>query len=481
MRNSTTGLVDNRVLLEIPAAVRSVGANARRYRSIGLGLAASDVAAICLALTLAYWMRYGFRPLPMRELLLVAAAPVVWVLVFQAFSLYSLLHLPPAEEFRRTVGATGVGLVLLVMVSFWSKASFSRIWVALTWGAALLLELLSRRAWRIYLHRRRLDGRLTLRTLIIGSNGEAVQLATALGTSGLGFRPLGYVQLAGLTPAEDTLPVLGGVAQLRELISEQAVDCLFVASTLVPPEIVELVTRAARQQGVHVLVSANMSQVLSSRLSPQQIGSVVALALRPVRLTGTQAVAKRAFDVVAASILLLITLPVSLAAAIAIRLTSPGPVFFHQERVTRGGRTFHMHKFRTMTSGQPSDASQLDTGVPFFKLDEDPRITRIGHLLRKWSLDELPQLWNVIRGEMSLVGPRPLPTVQVASNLELLGPRHEVPAGMTGWWQINGRSDVVPEEAVRLDTFYIENWSLTFDLYILLKTFGTVINRKGAY
>jgi exopolysaccharide biosynthesis polyprenyl glycosylphosphotransferase len=481
MRNSATGLIENRVLLEIPEVVRSMGPSARRYRSIGLGLAATDIAAICVALTVAYWMRYGIRPLPMRELLLLVAAPVVWLLVFQAFSLYNLLHLPPAEEFRRTVGATGVGLVLLVMVSFWTKASFSRIWVALTWGVALLLELLGRRAWRIYLHRRRLDGRLALRTQIIGSTGEAIQLAKALGVSGSGFRPLGYVQPAGPAPAQDTLPVLGGIGQLRELISQQTIDCLFVASTLVPPEVVELVTRVARQKGVHVLVSANMSQVLSSRLSPQQIGSVVALALRPVRLSGTQVVAKRAFDVIAGSLLLLVTLPLSLAASIAIRLTSPGPVFFHQERVTRGGRTFRMHKFRTMRVGDPSGASELDTSVPFFKLDQDPRITPIGHLLRKWSLDELPQLWNVICGEMSLVGPRPLPTEQVATNLELLGPRHEVPAGVTGWWQINGRSDVAPEEAVRLDTFYIENWSLTFDLYILLKTISTVIQRKGAY
>jgi lipopolysaccharide/colanic/teichoic acid biosynthesis glycosyltransferase len=210
----------------------------------------------------------------------------------------------------------------------------------------------------------------------------------------------------------------------------------------------------------------------------QQVGPVIALSLRPVRLSGKQALAKRAFDLVLGSLVLLATLPIWLAAAIAIRLTSPGPVFFHQERVTKGGRIFKMHKFRTMREDLPAGA---DTTVPFFKLDQDPRITPVGHLLRKWSLDELPQLWNVIRGEMSLVGPRPLPAEQVAANLELLGPRHEVPAGMTGWWQINGRSDVAPTQAVRLDAFYIENWSLTFDLYITLKTLWTIIERKGAY
>jgi lipopolysaccharide/colanic/teichoic acid biosynthesis glycosyltransferase len=221
-----------------------------------------------------------------------------------------------------------------------------------------------------------------------------------------------------------------------------------------------------------------MTHVLSSRLVLQQVGSVIALSLRPVRLTGKQALAKRAYDLAVGSLLLLVSLPLWLVAAVAIRLSSPGSVLFHQERVTKGGRTFRMHKFRTMRQNLPSG---VDTTAPFFKLDQDPRITPVGHLLRKWSLDELPQLWNVIRGEMSLVGPRPLPSEQVAANLELLGPRHEVPAGMTGWWQINGRSDVAPTQAVRLDAFYIENWSLAFDFYIILKTISTVLERKGAY
>jgi exopolysaccharide biosynthesis polyprenyl glycosylphosphotransferase len=402
----------------------------------------------------------------------------VWVLVFKAFSLYSPMYISPADEFRRTVGATGVGLVLLAVLSFWSKSSFSRGWIGLTWVVALLLELLARRFWRLYQHRRKLDGGLALRTLIIGATGEAIRLAKTLATPGSGFLPLGYVQPQGADEAGDTLPVLGGIEQLRELIAEQSVDCLFVASTLVDSDALEVVSQAGRRQGVQVLVSANMNHVLSSRLTLQQVGSVIALALRPVRLTGTQAVAKRAFDLVVGSLGLVTTLPVWLAAAIAIRLTSPGPVFFHQERVTKGGRTFRMHKFRTMRQDLPADA---DTTVPFFKIDQDPRITRVGHLLRKWSLDELPQLWNVLRGEMSLVGPRPLPTEQVAANLQLLGPRHEVPAGMTGWWQINGRSDVAPTQAVRLDAFYIENWSLTFDLYIVLKTMSTVFERRGAY
>jgi exopolysaccharide biosynthesis polyprenyl glycosylphosphotransferase len=478
MRNPTNILVGNGALFEVPVAAPAQSATIRRYRDICLAMAASDGIVVCLALTLAHWVRHGVGPLPLPELILLVAAPLVWVLVFQAFRLYSPLHLSAAEEFRRTIGATGTGMVLLVMVSFWTKSSYSRIWIALTWALALMLELLTRRAWRFYLYRRKLDGRLALRTLIIGSTGEAVHLAQALGAPGSGFLPLGYVQPPGCLEAEDTLPVLGGTERLRELMGEQSVDCLFVASTVVRPEFVEQVAHAARQQGVHVLISANMTHVLSSRLALQQIGPVIALSLRPVHLTGKQAVAKRGFDLVLGSILLLVTLPIWLTAGIAIRLTSPGPVFFHQQRVTKGGRTFRMYKFRTMRDGL---TSSLDTTAPFFKLEDDPRVTPVGHLLRKWSLDELPQLWNVIRGEMSLVGPRPLIIEQVATNLELLGPRHEVPAGVTGWWQINGRNDVSPEEAVRLDAFYIENWSLMFDLYIILKTVSTVVERKGAY
>jgi lipopolysaccharide/colanic/teichoic acid biosynthesis glycosyltransferase len=197
-----------------------------------------------------------------------------------------------------------------------------------------------------------------------------------------------------------------------------------------------------------------------------------------VRLTGRQVMLKRGFDLVVASVGLILALPLFATIALAIRLTSPGPVFFRQQRVTKDGKVFQMHKFRTMRDG--ADRA-LDTSAPFFKVAADARLTPVGRLIRRTSLDELPQLWDVLVGNMSLVGPRPLPANQVAANVELLRERHEVPAGVTGWWQINGRSSLNPEAALALDRFYIENWSLGLDLYILLKTFGAVISGKGAY
>jgi exopolysaccharide biosynthesis polyprenyl glycosylphosphotransferase len=456
-----------------------IGDALRWYRTISVGLAVTDAACILAALLVSYQVRYSTtRPMPLRELAVVLAAPLLWVAVFRAFNLYAIQHLSPADEFRGIIGATSLGIVLVVMASYWSKSSFPRVWIGLSWLLVLLLEFATRRAWESYRLRLKRDGRLALRTLIVGTTGEATRLAQTLKDPTVGFTPIGYVRASDLSAPANSLPVVGDLGDLRRLVREQHADCFFVASTSVSVEDMFEVMQVARREGIEVRVSANLSQTLTSRLTLQKVGAGIALSIRPVRLTGMQAALKRAFDLVLASVALVVSLPLVLAIALAIRLTSRGPVFFHQERVTKGGRTFRMHKFRTM---RVDFDSPVDTSAPFFKLQADPRLTPVGRVLRRLSLDELPQFWNVLKGDMSLVGPRPLPADQVAANLELLGPRHEVPAGVTGWWQINGRSGVTPEEAIHLDQFYIENWSLPLDLYIVLKTFGAVLGQKGAH
>ncbi len=448
----------------------------RRYRVISLGLAATDALCIVAALIISYQLRYSTRPMPVRELAVVVVAPLLLVAVFRAFNLYAPQHLSPSDEFRGIIGATSTGLALLIIIAYWFSLSSTQAWFGLTWLLALLLELAARRGWEAYRQRLKWDGRLAFRTLIVGTTREAIRLTEILDDPASGFTPIGYVGAADPLVPTYGLAVVGDIRDLRKLVHEYNVDCLFVASTAVSAEDMRQVTRVASQEGTEVRVSANLSQTLTSRLALQKVGGAIALSIRPVRLTRTQAALKRAFDVVMASAALVVSLPVLAAIAIAIRLSSPGPVFFRQERVTKGGQVFQMLKFRTM---RIDIASPVDTSTPFFKLESDPRLTPVGRFIRKLSLDELPQFWNVLKGELSLVGPRPLPADQVAANLGMLSARHAVPAGVTGWWQINGRIGMTPEEAISLDLFYIENWSLSLDLYITLKTFGAVLATRG--
>jgi exopolysaccharide biosynthesis polyprenyl glycosylphosphotransferase len=217
----------------------------------------------------------------------------------------------------------------------------------------------------------------------------------------------------------------------------------------------------------------------------QSLGGVTALSLRPVRLTGTQAVIKRAFDIVVAGIGLVLLSPVLAAIAVSVKLTSPGPVLFRQKRVGHRGRPFTMLKFRTMQVGADSMVDELraEHGVEdlMFKMKDDPRVTRVGRVLRKVSLDELPQLINVVIGDMSLVGPRPPLPEEVTRYEDWQFDRLEVPPGISGLWQVSGRSDLSFEDCVRLDLFYIENWSLAYDLYILAKTIPVLVSKRGAY
>jgi len=456
----------------------------RRYQSVALGLAASDVLCLVVALLVAYFVRWGLRPMDTAYYVVLVAAPLLWISVFHGFGLYAPQHLSASEEFRRTIGAASMGVIMVVVASYWWKYDFPRQWVGLMWLLVLVFELFVRRVWRWYSYRLKSDGRLAMRTLIIGTNDEAGRLSHALRGEGLGFDPIAFVATSGPLISPDGLPVAGRIDDLESLIHDYAADCVFVASTAAQAQDMLHVVQTTRQAGIEARVSANLPQLLTSRLTVQPVGQVMALSLKPVRLTGTQTVAKRVFDLTVASVGLVCVLPIWGVIAVLIKSTSRGPVLFRQERVTKGGRVFTVYKFRTMVTDATRILEErgIDPTAPFFKLGEsDPRLTSVGRVLRALSLDELPQLLNVFTGEMSLVGPRPLPSEQVAANLELLSSRHEVPAGVTGWWQINGRSSVDFEEAVRMDLFYIENWSLSLDLYILIKTVGCVLARKGAH
>ncbi|HEX2294358.1 MAG TPA: sugar transferase [Actinomycetota bacterium] len=454
----------------------------RTFGWITAGMAATDALSIALALFLVEFVLLGGREifLGVAPTLILFTVPFGWVATFFVFGLYAPRHLSAVDEFRRIIGASSFGLVAMVMGGFWSATEIGRSTIGITWALALVSELLTRRVWRLEVRRRRTEGTLAMRTLIVGTNDEALRLASELETRGSGFSPVGFVAAASTNVQPSGIDVVGGIHRLADAIRERDVESLFVASSAVRSDEMLNVLQAARQANVDVRISAQIPEILASRVAIQNVGSSMALAVRPLQLSRAQRLLKRAFDLVVAGAVLVVTLPAWAVIGACIRLTSAGPAFFTQTRVTQGGRTFRMIKFRTMVTDAEARGIEVDTSQAFFKMADDPRITRIGRFLRKTSLDELPQLVNVIKGEMSLVGPRPLPEDQVAAHPELLSGRLEVQAGMTGWWQIQGRSDVSPEEAVRMDVFYIENWSLSLDLYVLARTAGVVLARSGA-
>ena len=260
---------------------------------------------------------------------------------------------------------------------------------------------------------------------------------------------------------------------------------MFVASSSVKTDVMRQVTRGIRRYDVEVRVSANLTEILSSRLTIQPVGDLLALSLRPARLTGTQAAAKRSFDLLVSSFVFLITMPAWLLSALAVKATSRGPILFRQERVGKDGKPFKIYKFRTMVRDAESRLADLrplnEASGPLFKIRRDPRVTSVGRFLRRYSIDELPQILNVLKGDMSLVGPRPPLPNEVATYEDWHRGRLEVRPGITGLWQVGGRAELSFDDYVRLDLFYIENWSILYDLYIMGRTIPAVLLPKGAF
>jgi exopolysaccharide biosynthesis polyprenyl glycosylphosphotransferase len=245
--------------------------------------------------------------------------------------------------------------------------------------------------------------------------------------------------------------------------------------------------RAVRRPDVHLSIVPSYSELFASNATIEELQGVPVVSLPPMRLSRSIRTVKRAIDLVASGLGLLALTPVLAAVAIAIRLDTPGPIFFRQRRHGRGGSEFEIVKFRTMVADAEAQRmamahmNEMEGAGPLFKMANDPRVTRVGAFLRKTSLDELPQLWNVLRGEMSLVGPRPFVVHESEQITGWAGRRLDTTPGITGLWQVLGRNDIAFDEMVKLDYVYVTNWSLWWDIKILLRTIPTVLGRKGAY
>ncbi len=460
-------------------------------RRKGLQVAA-DVLAVALGLGGAYATRgvFGFETGSVR--LHVAAGMVslpFWPLVFARYRLYAARSISSrADEFPRVVHAVLVSILLLVVAAFMGRLPLSRGWLAVAFPMTLVTVGIDRELTRAYFGRLRTQGRLLRPVVIVGGNAEAEALVALLASPALGYDVRGVVA-DGVPPGPLGGPagpvVLGGLAEAAAAIETSGATTAIIATTAVPATVANALARDLQRRGIHVEMSSGLSDIASDRLTVRSIGSTPVFYLEPTVHGGWRAVAKRTFDVTLALGALSVLSPVLVVVALGVKLTSKGPVFFSQERVGRGHVVFKVHKFRTMGIDAEQRLADLvsrnEADGPLFKMRDDPRVTRFGRTLRKLSLDELPQLWNVVKGEMSLVGPRPALPTEAEAWGDDAAQRLRVKPGITGMWQVNGRSNASFDEYIRLDLYYVDNWTLTADLTILAKTLPAVAFSKGAY
>ena len=461
-------------------------------------LVAIDVAAISVGVLVAISLgmvsvRQSFRSgddVAVDRVIADLAVVLGWPAMLGASRAYDRRSLGyGSEEYRVVVLAAARLLSILAIAVFVFDAPIRTDFVLTALGIGTVGSLVGRRLARKSLHRRRADGRDTSRVLVVGSPASVASLREgleAIAYSGLRVEAaiVPDPALVGtLLPAD--IPVVGTPADLLTAMDEVRADAVAIAdsSTLDAPAVRRLAW-SLEGRNVDLLVVPTITDVVGPRIVVRPVGPIPLLYVEEPELTGPNRVAKALFDRLAALLALVVLGPVILGLALAVRVTSRGPAFYLQDRVGLDGRPFRIVKLRTMTVGADDGKADLAEalGAPrLFKMTDDPRITPLGRTLRRWSLDELPQLWNVLKGDMSLVGPRPGLPDEVAGYEEDMTRRLLVRPGMTGLWQVSGRSDLAWDETVRLDLHYVDNWSLALDLQILFRTLAVVARGDGAY
>jgi exopolysaccharide biosynthesis polyprenyl glycosylphosphotransferase len=480
--------------LPLPAgAGRSVVAERDVRGLVMAGRLLGDIGALLLGLMVAQGIQQTLLYLggpvqPLQPLAVFNTLAIgIWLALFAAVGLYDARRLVnAAEELRLVVQGVAIGTVVATFAAFVLEVPAQRSWVLAAWVGCTLAVVATRFAYRLILRTMRRSGMLVSRLLIVGAGREGRDLCRAVRrASFLGFEVVGFLDdTAPRGPVAAGLPeVLGPTSSLRRAVVEHRANAVLVAGGSVATETAERVYRDLQELPVDLHLSTGVLGVAASRVAVQRFDDVPVLGLRRAELTRWQRWLKRGFDLVVAGLLVVVLSPILLACALAVRVTSRGPVLFRQPRVGREGQVFHMHKFRSMVADAESRLhalrSRKETDGPIFKLQRDPRVTRVGRVLRAFSLDELPQLVDVLRGHMSLVGPRPLPVYEVDLSDPWARNRLRVRPGLTGLWQVSGRHRLPFDDLVRYDLFYVENWSLSMDLVILLRTIPAVLLRSG--
>jgi exopolysaccharide biosynthesis polyprenyl glycosylphosphotransferase len=391
-----------------------------------------------------------------------------------------------SAEFNAVLMGTFFAAGALGVTAYLTGYDLSRGFFVLLFLAGLPLLLAERHFTRRLVHILRSKGRLCAPVLLVGDHQHVDEIATVLQRATyLGYHVIGVLSP---TPADEQtpggLPVLGSLDDILPALQVTAAQAVIFTDGALPSG--SAFNRLARQledQDAQLVVVPGLTDVSAARMNLRPVGGLPLVYVESPRALLAMRWSKRLFDVVGAAVALLLAAPVMAVIALAIKLEDHGPVVFKQVRVGLKGETFHFYKFRSMTVDAEQRLLELKSehcGV-LFKIKADPRVTRVGRCIRRLSLDELPQLLNVLKGQMSLVGPRPALPREVAQYQQDVHRRLDVRPGLTGLWQVSGRSDLSWDDTVRLDLYYVDNWSLLQDLMILTRTVGAVLNSRGAY
>ena len=422
----------------------------------------------------------------------VAVAGLVWL------SALAVLHTRDervfavgAEEYKRLMGASTIAIGVIAVAFLSLDTRVPSAYLLLAWSLGVPFLLLERWGWRRWLTHERQAGRALSRAIVVGDADEVAQVITRMSSGPAVYTVVGVAvdrltSKTSLPIGERTFPVLSSssaVAAAAERIGAQTI--VVAGGTSVSPSFVKHLAWTLEGTSIDLVLATRLTEVAGPRIHFQAIDDLPLMHVDIPRFEGGKHLAKRGLDIFGAGCALIVLAPLLLGIAIAVRLDSPGGAIFRQERVGRGGRTFTVLKFRSMCATAEQDLAALrdhdeGSGV-LFKLHDDPRVTRVGRVLRRYSLDELPQFWNVLVGDMSLVGPRPPLASEVEGYEAHVCRRLYLKPGLTGPWQVSGRSDLTWEESVRLDLHYIENWSLIGDLMLLWRTIHVVVHPVGAY
>lgn len=457
-----------------------------------------DALAINVSFILAYYLRFewfmGKSPAIIPQLgrfyYILIFVTFIWLALFKLLGLYDKRDITSTgDEASSIFGATIAGSLLLFALLFLYRGFwFSRALLIYAMIICSVLMIFSRfvlNSIQKEFYRRGMGVR---RTLILGAG----EIGQGLAFKMLSEKEIGYKAVAFLDDDPDKtgksfhgVPVMGSIISTKNKIKELNIDEVILATGKLHQQKVLDVIMECESEGVEFKLVPGILELIASRISTDEIGGVPLLTIKEIRLQGANAIIKRSVDICASLSALVILLPVMLIVAAAIKVESRGPVFFTQKRVGKDGKIFDLFKFRSMIEGAEKMfekvVAQKGGNIIRFKAKDDPRITRFGKIIRKLSIDELPQLINVLLGDMSLVGPRPPVPIEVEKYSAWHKKRLRVRPGITGLWQVSGRSELPFEDMIRLDIYYIENWSLWMDFRIVLRTVPTVLFGRGAY